>query len=139
MASCRAETFFDRQCVVNRTLLKPYKPCHNSTRKLKGASMSSCSAETRCLQAKIVYCVHSGVSSLRSLTHIALYSSRHYVHNTLSLPEDNGFQHCSWPCWHPLIFVCYCDRVCRVLVGFCSQCTVYQRTGFSTAAGTLYI
>ena len=68
-------------------------------------------------------------------------SSLHYVHNTLSLPEDNGFQHCSWPCWHPLIFACYCDRVGRVLVGFCSKCTVYQRTGFSTAAGhagTLY-
>ena len=32
-----------------------------------------------CLQAKIVYCVHSGVSSLRSLTHSALYSSRHIV------------------------------------------------------------
>ena len=26
---------------------------------------------------------------------------------------------------HPLIFGCYCDRVCRVLVGFCSQRTVY--------------
>ena len=49
---------------MNRTLLKPYKPCHNSTRKLKGASMASCSAKTRCLQAKIVYCVHSGVSSI---------------------------------------------------------------------------
>ena len=33
----------------------------------------------------------------------------------LSFPEDNGLQHCSWPCWHPLIFACYCDRVCRVL------------------------
>ena len=49
--------------------------------------------------------------------------------------KTTGFSRCSW---HPLIFGCYCDRVCRVLVGFCSQCTVYQRTGFSTAAGTLY-
>ena len=58
------------------------------------------------------------------------------AYGTLSLPEDNGFQHCSWPC--SLIagtLKFYCDRVCRV---FCSQCTVYQRTGFSTAAGTFY-
>ena len=36
-----------------------------------------------CLQAKIVYCVHSGVSERSELTHNALYSSRHIVCNTV--------------------------------------------------------
>ena len=39
-----------------------------------------------------------------------------YTIHYLCLKTKNRFQHCSWPCWHPLIFVCYCDRVCRVLV-----------------------
>ena len=44
-----------------------------------------------------------------------------YYYTPSCLKTKNGFQHCSWPCWHPLIFVCSHDRVCRVLVGFCSQ------------------
>ena len=48
-------------------------------------------------------------------------SSLHYVHvhNTLSLPEDK--EQVSALQLAMLIFACCCDRVCRVLVGFCSQ------------------
>ena len=59
-------------------------------------------------------------------------------HERKHLKTKNGSQH--WPCWHPLIFVCYCDRVCGVIrasrVLFTTQCHCLLMINYRLATGT---
>ena len=68
-----------------------------------------------------MYCVHSGVSSLRSLTHIALYSSRHLVCSTNYI----AFTVSITIRIHVLVCSAWCYNIVHVVVGSCLATNVF--------------